>query len=112
MSPVIDVKAEARKFASSKPVHAAAGAGVMASEALRDLPTRLAKMRTDARVATLPRRATSYVMVVRTRAVHSYDQLASRGKKVLNGKAGGPAKNGSASRSSAQSKRSLDGRSK
>jgi hypothetical protein len=112
MSPVIDVKAEARKLASSKPVHAAAGAGLVASEALRDLPARLAKLRTDARVATLPRRATGYVMVVRTRATRSYDTLASRGKRVLNGKNGTSPKSSTASRNGAQGKRALDERSK
>ena len=45
----IDVKTEVRKLASSKPVHAAAGAGVLASAALRELPARIAPGGTTAR---------------------------------------------------------------
>jgi hypothetical protein len=84
MSPVIDVRTELRKIAASKPVHAAAGAGVVASEALRELPARLAKLRTER--AALEQRATGYVTEVRTRAVSGYDKLALRGRRVLNGK--------------------------
>jgi len=80
------MRTEFRRIAESKPVHAAAGAGVIATEALRELPGRLAKWRTEYGVATLEKRASGYVTVVRTRAAHSYDQLALRGKKVLNAK--------------------------
>lgn len=99
MSRVIDVKnvqaevrriasrPEVRKLAESKPVHAAAGAGVLASQTLRELPGRLAKWRTDANanVSDLPRRASGYVTVVRTRAATGYDKLAVRGKRAMNG---------------------------
>ena len=37
MNRTIDVRTEMRKLADSKPVHAAAGAGVLASETLREL---------------------------------------------------------------------------
>jgi hypothetical protein len=84
MSPVIDVRTELRKIAASKPVHAAAGAGAVASEALRELPARLAKLRAER--AALEQRATGYVTEVRTRAVSGYDKLALRGRRVLNGK--------------------------
>jgi len=86
MSPVTDVRTEFRKIAESKPFHAAAGAGVVATEALRELPGRLAKLRNGAGIATLEKRANGYVTEVRTRVEHSYDQLARRGKKALNGK--------------------------
>lgn len=89
MSPVNDVRTELRRLADSKPVHAAAGAGVVASEALRELPARLAKWRTSnglVSLETLEKRASGYLTVVRTRAAHSYDQLALRGKKALGGK--------------------------
>lgn len=113
MSPVIDVKAEVQKLASrpevrrlagSKPVHAAAGAGVLASQTLRELPTRLAKWRNEANVnmADLPRRATGYVTVVRTRAASGYDKLATRGKRAMNG---GTAQR----RGGAQTRRAVDG---
>jgi len=104
MSPVIDVKGEVRKLANSKPVHAAAGAGALASEALRGLPGRLAKWRTDANVAELPRRASGYVTEARTRAVTSYDKLAGRGKRVLNGNGG------TQGRSSTPAQRAQDGK--
>ena len=53
----IDVKTEVRKIANSKPVHAAAGAGVLATQALRELPARLVRT-IDGTVNTLPGRAT------------------------------------------------------
>jgi len=86
MSPVNDVRTELRRIAGSKPVHAAAGAGVVASEALRELPGRLSRLRTEHAVTTLEKRASGYVTVMRTRVGHGYDQLALRGKKALGGR--------------------------
>jgi hypothetical protein len=92
MNRGIAVRDEVRKFTSSKPVHAAAGAGALASAALRDLPARIAHWRSE---GTL----TAYMTTARTRAVREYDKLASRGEQVLharralNGK-GGSAKQG------------------
>ncbi len=83
----IDVRTEVRKLAASKPVHAVAGAGVLATERLRELPTLLAKWRSEASVATLSNRATDYMHTARTRASAGYDNLAKRGKKVLGGRA-------------------------
>ena len=83
MSPVTDVRTELRRIADSKPVHAAAGAGVVATEALRELPARLAKWRSEYGVGTLDKRVTGYVTEIRTRAAHGYDQLALRGKKAM-----------------------------
>ncbi len=80
----IDVRTEMRKLAASKPVYAAAGAGLVASETLRELPTRLAKWRGEASVNSLSNRANSYVTHARARAEREYDKLAKRGKKVLN----------------------------
>lgn len=90
MNRSIDVKAEMHKIASSKPVHAAAGAGALASQTLRELPTRLARWRGDAAVASLSSRASQYMTATRTRAVHGYDKLADRGKRILDGRAGLP----------------------
>ena len=78
-----------RKLAESKPVHAAAGAGVLASEALRELTTWLAKWRDEASVSTLSSRANGYVSTARTRASAEYDKLAKRGQKALNGRSTG-----------------------
>lgn len=82
----IDVKTEVRKLASSKPVHAAAGAGVLASAALRELPARIARWRSDGSLAALPGLATEYMTTARTKAVQEYDKLALHGARVLNGK--------------------------
>jgi hypothetical protein len=81
----IDVKTEMSKIASSKPVYAVAGAGALASRALRDLPGRLARWRTNAPVTSLSARATGYMQVARAKAAGGYDRLADRGKQVLNG---------------------------
>jgi hypothetical protein len=86
----IDVKTEVRKLASSKPVHAAAGAGVLASAALRELPARIARWRSDGSLAALPGLATEYMTTARTKAVQEYDKLAMHGARVLNGKSALP----------------------
>ncbi len=88
----LDVKTEVRKLASSKPVHAAAGAGVLASAALRELPARIARWRSDGSLAALPGLATEYMTTARTKAVQEYDRLAQHGARVLNGKTALPGK--------------------
>ena len=95
----IDVKAEARKLASSKPVHAAAGAGVLASAALRELPARIARWRADGSLAALPGLASEYMTTARTKAVQEYDKLAMHGARVLNGKTALPGKRGTGKKS-------------
>lgn len=92
MNQTIDVRTEMRKLAASKPVHAAAGAGLLISEALRELPARLAKLRDGTSVNSLSSRATGYVTTARTRASHQYDKLAERGERALNGRAAGHGK--------------------
>lgn len=81
-----------RKLAASKPVHAAAGAGVLVSETLRELPARIGKWRNEASASSLSDRATGYVTHARTRAGREYDKLARRGKRVLNGRGTGHGK--------------------
>jgi hypothetical protein len=102
-----DVKAELRKLTNSKPVHAAAGAGVLASQTLKELPWRLvqwtrdnppdslpgrangyvqtAQSRANGYVQTARNNANGYVQTARTRAAGGYDKLAEHGKKALNG---------------------------
>jgi len=82
----IDVKTEVRKLASTKPVHAAAGAGVLATEALRELPARIARWRSDGSLSALPGLATEYMTTARTKAVQEYDKLAMHGARVLDRK--------------------------
>ncbi|HCU94448.1 MAG TPA: hypothetical protein DHU96_17710 [Actinobacteria bacterium] len=81
----IDVRTEMRKLADSKPVHAAAGVGLLASETLRELPTRVAKWRHEASVSSLSTRATEYVTTARARAAGEYDRLAKLGKRAFAG---------------------------
>src|SRR5215469_12354290 len=70
-----DVKAELRKLTDSKPVHAVAGAGVLASRTLKDLPWRLVQWTRDNPPESLPGRANGYVQQARTNA-NGYVQQA------------------------------------
>lgn len=94
MNRSIDVRTEVRRLTGTKPVQAVAGMGVLASQALRGLPARLAQWREDASAAALPARAGDlsvrageYMKTAREVAVRQYDSLASRGRKALNGRA-------------------------
>jgi hypothetical protein len=102
-----DVKAELRKLTNTKPVHAVAGAGVLASQTLKELPWRLvqwtrenppeslpgrangyvqtARNNANGYVQTAQSRANGYVQTARTKASGGYDKLAEHGKKALNG---------------------------
>jgi hypothetical protein len=73
-------------------VHAAAGAGALASETLRELTALLTKWRDEASAGTLSSRASGYVSTARTRAATEYDKLAKRGQKALNGRSTGQGK--------------------
>jgi len=86
MNRAIDVTTEMRKLTSSKPLHAAAGAGVLASEALRELPAWIARWRPEVSVTALPSRASEVVTTARAKAARGYDHLAVRGERVLAGK--------------------------
>ena len=88
----IDVKNEVRKITSSKPVHAAAGAGVLATQTLWQLPGRLVRT-IDGTVRPLPARANAYVQSARAKAADQYDMLADHGKRALNGDDSASAKN-------------------
>jgi hypothetical protein len=127
----IDVMTEMRKLTDSKPVHAVAGAGVLASQTLKDLPGRLIRWGADNPVTSLPARATGYVRTARTnatgavqnartnatgavqnartKAAGGYDTLASHGKKALNGQSNAAQ---SKSTTAAQSKTAVNGRAK
>lgn len=108
VSRSLDVRTEVRKLASSKPVYAAAGAGMLASQTLRELPALIAKWRSEGAAAALPEsvtsfqaRATGYVHTARVKAVESYDKLADRGKRALNGYPNGSTKSALNGKSSA-----------
>ena len=95
-----DVMAEMRKLTNSKPVHALAGAGVLATRTLKDLPWRLVRWTRDNPPNSLPgratgavqsaqTRATGYVQTARAKASDSYDTLAAHGKEALDGQSNG-----------------------
>jgi len=92
MNRNIDVRHEVSKLASSKPVYAAAGAGMLATRTLRALPARIAQWRSETAVSSLPGRATGYMHTARAKAADGYDKLADRGKRALNGHTPTPAK--------------------
>src|SRR5215472_16630155 len=70
-----DVMAELRKLTSSKPVHAVAGAGVLASQTLKELPWRLVQWTRENPPESLPGRANGYVQSAQSRA-NGYVQTA------------------------------------
>jgi uncharacterized coiled-coil DUF342 family protein len=92
----------ATKLRDSKAVHAAAGAGDLAAEKIRELPETVTKLRetadkyrvdvretvnkyqvkVDAR--DLPGAAVSYVTAVGGRVVEIIDELAERGERIVN----------------------------
>ena len=71
------VRSEVRKLTASKPVAAAAGAGVLASAALRELPALIARWRPP------PRMPGPVMTTARTKAIQEYDKLAVQGERVL-----------------------------
>lgn len=93
MNRGIAVRTEVRKLTDSKPVQAAAGAGALATTALRELPARIARWRSDGTLTTL---ATEYMTTARTRALKEYDKLATHGERVLHGKTALNGKGGTA----------------
>jgi len=78
MSRNIDVKTEVRKLTGSKPVQAVAGAGVLASQTLKDLPGLLVRWRTENPVSSLPTRATGYAQKAQSRATGYAQKAQSR----------------------------------
>ena len=74
----IDVMAEMRKFADRKPVHAVAGATVLASRTLRELPWRLVQWTRDNPPNSLPGRATEAAQSAQSRALGVFQTAQSR----------------------------------
>ena len=130
-----DVKTELRKLTNSKPVHAVAGAGALASQALKELPWRLVQWTRENPPDSLPGRAngyvqqartnangyvqqarnnaSGYVQTARTRAAGGYDRLAEHGKKALNGQTDGTrSQSTTQTEGTTQSKSELNGKPK
>jgi hypothetical protein len=81
----------ANKLRDSKAFYAAAGAGDLAAEKLREVPERVNKLQGDLKglqekvdAKDIPGAAVAYVTHVGTRAVELLDELAERGKQVVN----------------------------
>ena len=74
----IDLMAEMRKFADRKPVHAAAGATVLVSRTLRELPWRLVQWTRENPPDSLPGRATEAAQAAQSRAIGVFQTAQSR----------------------------------
>ncbi|RJL30837.1 hypothetical protein [Bailinhaonella thermotolerans] len=79
---------EVKKITESKPFYAAAGIGDLAVEKLRELPDRLAKLprtreQIRAEFGDLPETARRYTTTVTDRAGRIYEDLAARGKDIV-----------------------------
>jgi gas vesicle protein len=79
------------KLRDSKAFYAAAGASDLAAEKLREVPDRVTKLQDDVKglqakvdAKDIPGAAVAYVTHVGTRAVELIDELAERGKQVVN----------------------------
>jgi hypothetical protein len=68
---------------SSKAFYAAAGAGDLAVEKIREVPERINKLQEKTGPKDLGGAAVAYVTQVSTRAVEVYDGLAERGKRIV-----------------------------
>ncbi|MGE5292147.1 MAG: hypothetical protein ACM3ML_34170 [Micromonosporaceae bacterium] len=79
MSRANDVRAEVKRTNRPKAFYVAAGAGDMAIEVLRTLPDRL----TQLDWADISGRVVEYVSVAGAKAIQMYDELAERGKEVV-----------------------------
>jgi vacuolar-type H+-ATPase subunit H len=79
----IDVMTEMRKLTDSKPVHAVAGAGVLASQALRDLPARLVQWTRENPPHALPARTHGYVQTAQARANDAVQTAQARANDAV-----------------------------
>jgi Tfp pilus assembly protein FimV len=81
----------ASKLRDNKAFYAAAGASDLAAEKLREVPGRVSKLQTTVKgmqekidAKDFPGAAVAYMTHVGTRAVEIIDELAERGKQVVN----------------------------
>jgi hypothetical protein len=74
---------EIRKLRESRAYYAAAGAGDLAAEKLREVPGQLAKLQQRADAKDIGGAAVAYVAHVGALAVEVFDDLAERGRRVM-----------------------------
>ena len=116
-----DVKTELRKLTNSKPVHAVAGAGVLASQALKELPWRLVQWTRENPPDSLPGRATEAAQAAQSRAIGVFQTAQSRANgavQTAQSRANGAVQtartraSGSYDTLAAEGKKALDGQSR
>jgi hypothetical protein len=73
----------ADKLRENKAFYAAAGAGDLAVEKLREVPERLNKLQEKTDPKDIGGAAVSYVTQVGARAAEVFDELAERGKRIV-----------------------------
>jgi hypothetical protein len=71
------------KLRDNKAFYAAAGAGDLAVEKLREMPDRLNRLQEKADPKDLGGAAVAYMTHAGSRAVEVFDELAERGKKIV-----------------------------
>jgi hypothetical protein len=71
------------KLRDTKAFYAAAGAGDLAVEKLREVPERLNRLQEKTDPKDIGGAAVAYVTQVGSRAVEVFDELAERGKKIV-----------------------------
>jgi hypothetical protein len=71
------------KLRDNKAFYAAAGAGDLAVEKLREMPDRLNRLQERADAKDLGGAAVAYMTHAGSRAVEVFDELAERGKKIV-----------------------------
>jgi hypothetical protein len=77
------IATEIRKLRESRAYYAAAGAGDLAAEKLREVPGQLAKLQQRADAKDIGGAAVAYVAHFGARAVEVFDDLAERGRRVM-----------------------------
>lgn len=85
------MRAEIKRTNRRKAFYAAAGAGDVAMEALRSLPDRLTQLQEKIDWADISGRVVEYVSVAGAKAIQVYDELAERGREVVENAGTGPA---------------------
>jgi hypothetical protein len=79
-----DVRKGLKRLTEHKAFYAAAGAGDLALQTLRELQERFSRWQEDADLTELSGRALEYVMLAGAHAVQAYDELADRGMSLIN----------------------------
>ncbi|WP_283138772.1 hypothetical protein [Rhizohabitans arisaemae] len=77
------IATEVKKITETKAFHAVAGAGDLAYEKIREIPGHLHRLQSRRGTKELPGMARDYAHTIGEKATKLYDELAHRGKKVV-----------------------------